>query len=245
MDPKLIKIIEEMINEGFARGTLIAACVFVIAGIASAFLSSYLVRKGKNFASKEDFQSLLDQIKTQTEITESIKADLQKEITIFSESLTQEYENRIFRRTRIIGHLDEILKGSINLSAVAQKICLRSWVLTQTDLQAEEEFYTSLFQIRYHFGSLEFFNAIPASISKEYHNAEYKLIEAWQKTTGEASLRLPKIAGESPRHKEFSEGEYNALWIELMSKVGTLGNLVKGLSGKVLLNTSESNTQNK
>jgi len=69
--------------EQLARGTplrtstyVLIAIVSLLAGAVGSWLASYLKVKGANLATRADFETLLDQLVRQTEVTEGIRADL-------------------------------------------------------------------------------------------------------------------------------------------------------------------------
>ena len=78
MSPEQIEqIIRKVINDGIQFPWWLYLLA-VIATIVSGFLGAYFQRKGENLATKEDFESLLEQVKKTTTATENIKIDLAK-----------------------------------------------------------------------------------------------------------------------------------------------------------------------
>lgn len=75
------RIMEAIKNESFSLNEstyfIIAIISFFMAGLG-VFISSYIKEKGKNYATKEDFQELLNQTKRTTKETESIKLEISK-----------------------------------------------------------------------------------------------------------------------------------------------------------------------
>ena len=73
--------IEQIIREAINGAILLpwwATILVVVFTFAGGFLGAYLKRKGENLATKEDYDSLLKQVKQTTSATESIKVDLAK-----------------------------------------------------------------------------------------------------------------------------------------------------------------------
>ena len=65
--------------------------VTLLVGILiGGFLKSYLKKKGENFATKEDFEEILNQVKKTTEVTEEIKNELS-----FAKSTYDQYLHEI------------------------------------------------------------------------------------------------------------------------------------------------------
>jgi uncharacterized membrane-anchored protein YhcB (DUF1043 family) len=73
MDPKEI---QEIVYQALQDGVSIKWWSYVILALIvllGSYIGAYLKRKGENFATKEDFNQLLDQVKRTTEETEKIK----------------------------------------------------------------------------------------------------------------------------------------------------------------------------
>jgi len=60
----------------YGLGALVAAVVALV--VMKSYLPGYLAEKGKNLATREDFESLLEQIKRMTLETEGIKTELSR-----------------------------------------------------------------------------------------------------------------------------------------------------------------------
>ena len=76
MSPEKIElIIRKAINEGMLFPWW-SYLLVVIATFVGGFLGAYFKRKGENLATKEDYESLLEQVKKTTSATESIKLNL-------------------------------------------------------------------------------------------------------------------------------------------------------------------------
>ena len=55
---------------------VVQSALMLIAAAAGAFLGEYLKTRGKNLATKADFESLSDQLRASTEMVETIKAEI-------------------------------------------------------------------------------------------------------------------------------------------------------------------------
>jgi hypothetical protein len=64
------------------RLNLILLVLAVLVGLISAYLASYVKKKGENLATKEDFHELLRQLKLTTQATEQIKAQSSSQIRV-------------------------------------------------------------------------------------------------------------------------------------------------------------------
>lgn len=84
MDHELIKtianeIVNQAIFENYKTYLLITA-ISLVTGSLTAFLSSYLKKRGENFATKTDFNEILNQLKETTKSTEEIKSDINSKL---------------------------------------------------------------------------------------------------------------------------------------------------------------------
>lgn len=93
MDAKQIVELKSMIENAFARGVPLAweayvllFCIVLLAAIAGTFLGAYLKQRGKNFATRADFEELLKQTKALTVETENIKNDLARSSWLHQQS---------------------------------------------------------------------------------------------------------------------------------------------------------------
>ena len=80
MNENLIRTIAmEVVNQsiiGNYKTYLLIVCISIIAGSATAFIASYLKYRGKQYATKADFEQILNQLKQTTKVTEDIKSDI-------------------------------------------------------------------------------------------------------------------------------------------------------------------------
>lgn len=77
MDPKSLEAIRQIVNEAVAN-PFVGAWYFWVAVVAlpsiSAWLGAYFTKKGETAALKSDLDEIQNQLKTNTEITEEVKA---------------------------------------------------------------------------------------------------------------------------------------------------------------------------
>jgi hypothetical protein len=81
-------IIFDALNEGITLNTTIYFYIFLISlggGLIGSFLASYVNEKGKNYATKEDFNNILTQLEKTTQTTEDIKSAISKEVWLLQE----------------------------------------------------------------------------------------------------------------------------------------------------------------
>jgi hypothetical protein len=57
---------------------LLIVALSLVSGALGAFLGAYLKRRGENLATKADFDSLIDQLRTQTQEVEQIKSEISR-----------------------------------------------------------------------------------------------------------------------------------------------------------------------
>ncbi len=235
MDPDLIKLIQRAVRDGLTSASWIVTLVGLSAAAAGAFLGSYFKRKGEHLATREDFDELLRQIKAQTKATEEIKGEIQRDLNAFSDVLKRGREFAGFRRERIAQHLDQVLDAYIDLYAVAQLIPLRKWLYSNTDLETEARFRSSLSRLRAHFGALEGLEVISEEVSANFEDKNWKVFDSWIEVLGEAARRTPEFRTAHPNDRHFSEQTYHEHWMDLMTHVEHLGAIIKGLSHNVSL----------
>ena len=105
--------LELIINRALEEGLTFPWWLYlsaIIATFVGGFMGAYLKRKGENLATKEDYDSLLEQVKKTTTATESIKNDLAKGSWLHQQSwfLKEKYYS---------GLLGELYKLRASLSA--------------------------------------------------------------------------------------------------------------------------------
>ncbi|CBE68348.1 MAG: hypothetical protein F9K13_02515 [Candidatus Methylomirabilis oxygeniifera] len=235
MDPALINLIQQAIHDGITAAGFLVAVICLVAAGTGAFLASYLKTKGKNFATKEDFNGLLEQIKAQTKVTEDIKAEIQRELNAFSDTLQRGREFAGFRRERIVGHLDHVIEAYTDIYGVAQLVPLRLWLISNTDLDTEGRFRASLSRLRAHFGALQSLEVIPNAVSGAFVDKGSRVLDSWNQVLGEAALRTEAYRKEHPDSRSFSAERYHQSWMQFMTHVEELGAVVKGLSRTISL----------
>jgi hypothetical protein len=198
-----------------------------------AFLGAYLKRKGQHLATKEDFDQLLKQIKAQTQATEDIKGEIQRELNSFSDVLERGRELAGFRRERIAKHLDQVLDAYVDIYAVAQLVPLRKWLYSNTDLETEARFRSALSRLRAHFGALVGLGVIPDPDSREFYDKDWRVLRSWDQVLSQAAYRTPEFRAEHPNSPAFSNEGYHEEWMKFMTQVENLGGVVKNLSRSV------------
>lgn len=196
--------------------------------------SSYFKRKGEQVATKEDFEEELEQLKSQTQATEVIKAEIQRELSTFRDTLGRDREVAGFHRERIAEHLNIVINAYVELYAIAQIIPLRLWIYSNSDLETEGRFRSALSQLRTHFGALDCMGVLPNEVSKEFTDKDWRVLDSWNDVLAEAALRTPEFRKGHPNHRQFSNDQYNKQWMEFMDKIENLGAVIKGLSRDIV-----------
>jgi hypothetical protein len=149
MDPEQYKLIQQAVSEGLTLNTWLLILTGVIAAGLGSYLGSYLELKGKNLATKEDFDQYLDQVKRQTEVTEKIKGEIAEQTGRSIESLKAVFATDL-----------EILKGGIqenvqrNLESLKYELGLdatQRQITLQSQIQFRErqlsEFYGPIYAL--------------------------------------------------------------------------------------------------
>ena len=233
MDPELLKLIQQAAREGVSAASWAVMLLALASAGIGAFVGAYLKRRGENLATREDFDDLLQQIKAQTKATEEIKAEVQRDLSSFSDALERGREFAGFRRERIAGHLDQVLDAYVDMYAIAQLVPLRKWLYSNTDLETEGRFRSSLSRLRAHFGALLSLGVISREDSHGFSDKDWRVLDSWNKVLAEAALRTPEFRAEHPDSPVFSNQTFHEKWMEFMTQVENLGSVVKNLSGGV------------
>ena len=203
------------------------------AAAIGAFVGAYLKKRGENLATKEDFEDLLQQIKAQTKATEEIKAEVQRDLNSFSDALERGREFAGFRRERIAKHLDQVLDGYVDMYAIAQLVPLRKWLYSNTDLETEARFRSSLSRLRAHFGSLVSLGVISEEDTGSFLDKDWRVLDSWNDLLSEAAYRTPEFRAEHPDSPTFSNQRFHQQWMKFMTHVENLGNVIKSLSRNI------------
>lgn len=91
---------------------------------------------------------MLEQLRSQTQATELNKAEIQRELSTFRDTLGRDREVVGFHRERIAEHLNIVINAYVELYAIAQIIPLRLWIYLNSDLETEGRFRSALSQLR-------------------------------------------------------------------------------------------------
>jgi hypothetical protein len=235
MDPELVKLVQQASDDQMSVRVWITALAGLLCAGLGAFLGAYLKKKADNLATAEDFRGLLEQVKLQTKATEEIRTEMQRELGSFGDRLERAPAFTGFKRERISEHMDQVMEAYVDIYALAQLIPLRSWMRSNTDLDAEARFRTSLCRLRVHFGALSSLDAISTESAEQFADADWRLLDSWNDVLGEAALRTPELRGEWPEAEPFSSERYLVNWRALMTSVESMGRVVKGLSGAMAI----------
>jgi hypothetical protein len=76
MTTKEIELIVRYVMQETWNNQLLIGLIIAIVAFIGSYLGSYLKKKGENFATKEDFNEILNQLKTQVTATEQIKSKI-------------------------------------------------------------------------------------------------------------------------------------------------------------------------
>jgi hypothetical protein len=235
MDPELLKLVQQAVRDGLSAELWVVVLVALIAAASGAYLGAYLKRKGENTATKEDFKELLRQIEAQTRATENIKAEVQRDLDTFGDTLERSREFAGFRRERIVKHMDQVLEAYIDIYSVSRLVGLEKWVRSNSDLKTQARFRTSLSRLQTHFGALVSLGAISKEDSGSFYDSDGRVMASWEKVLGEAAYRTPEFRAANPNSPEFSGQRLHEVWKTLMDQVEALGRVVKALSRNVTI----------
>jgi hypothetical protein len=106
---ELENIVQRVVSEGVQFPWWVYLWI-VLAPLAGGFLGAYLKKKAENLATKEDYESLLAQVKKTTEETEGIKTELAKGSWLHQQSW-------ILKEKYYSGLLESLYNLKLSLSA--------------------------------------------------------------------------------------------------------------------------------
>lgn len=89
---ELAHLVRDAVREGVSDTLWVQALILLIlalCGGGAVLLQSYLKKKGEQLATKEDFESLLDQVRRTAEVTEEIKGNVSRSIAVLSANRQQ------------------------------------------------------------------------------------------------------------------------------------------------------------
>ena len=112
-DDLITKIATDIVNQailGNYKFYLLVMSITVISSVFVFFIGSYLKKRGESFATKQDFQDILTQIKQTTTVSEEIKSQIN------SNRKTEEDKRKIIREK-----LEEIFEATHNLELWFEK----------------------------------------------------------------------------------------------------------------------------
>src|SRR5688572_5875135 len=95
MDPELIKLVQQTVNEGITSASWFIILISLIAAALGAFGGSYLKKRAEDIAIKQNFEEFLRQLKIQTKATEEIRGEISKRITSATEKLRTELSKEL------------------------------------------------------------------------------------------------------------------------------------------------------
>lgn len=82
MDANIIDLVEKSVHEGLLSSSWILLIISIISAGVGGFIGAYLRKKGEDVAINENFSNVLDQLKAQKDISESIRYqfDVQRKV---------------------------------------------------------------------------------------------------------------------------------------------------------------------
>ncbi|MES9887781.1 MAG: hypothetical protein ABW140_13305 [Candidatus Sedimenticola sp. 6PFRAG1] len=185
---------EEILQNGYFY--LILMAVMLVATTASSFLTSNLSKRGENYATKQDFEGILGQLKQSTKATEQIRQQITAEFS-------HEQERRILLRSK----LEEVIELTYDLELWMSRA--RSGALVGEAFEYRESplHKAEMLLLLYFDNSLNDFSAIKET--------SHKLLE-WMLELSREHYRVKHEGG------EFSSGvdtftEYHPPFIEALN----------------------------
>jgi hypothetical protein len=144
MEPEAVqKMLTEVIQQEQVTLAWWTYVVFGIVAVLSAYLGAYLKKKGENYATKEDFDALLDQVKKTNQATEEIKTTIARRSDFEKQVLLDQYKLVIDLQTKIMSvatNLNRVRSGVqipdfikdldiVPLTHVFEQVAINRWLL--------------------------------------------------------------------------------------------------------------------
>jgi hypothetical protein len=155
MDAQFIALVREAVREGVASFTWVLLAVGAIGAGVGAFVGSYLKKRGEQRAIREEFDEVLRQVRAQAKATEDIKAEIARELAVFSNALKRrsDFEQHVlleryklisefaYRLSRIMTDLNRAWSGQtvpglfngnevVPLTAVYEELAVKAFQLS-------------------------------------------------------------------------------------------------------------------
>lgn len=143
MDPETVRKMLQEVAQQQVTLTWWTYLVFAIIAAASAYVGAYLKKKGESYATREDFDTLLDQVKKTNQATEQIKtaiarrSDFEKQVLLDQYKLVVDLETKIMtvatnlNRERSGTHVPDFIKDGdiVPLTQVFEQLAICRWLL--------------------------------------------------------------------------------------------------------------------
>lgn len=145
------KMLQEVIQQQQVTLTWWTYLIFAVIAVLSTYVGAYLKKKGETFATKEDFNVLLAQVKKTNRATEQIKtaiarrSDFEKQILLDQYKMVVDLETDIMtistnlNRLRSGAQVPEFIVGGdiVPLTRVFEQLAINRWLL-------RDQFYSLL-----------------------------------------------------------------------------------------------------
>jgi len=182
------KLLEIVISQG-VHLTLWSYVALALITIAAAFVGAYVKKRGENYATKQDFESILGQVRQVTQTTEDIKAAVLKAQTLEEwrrEDMVRFHDERKKLYARVLAYTDQARSAFEKAFAFEQEYrsdSSHSKEWREEKLNAEEEADASGLTVLVDLGAL--YREISLISSSDVIQAASGLIEELQRFTRE------------------------------------------------------------
>ena len=103
MDPEAVrKMLQEVIQQEGITLSWWTYLMFAAIAALSAYFGAYFKKRGENYATKRDFNDLLDQVKKTNQATEEIKTSIGRRSDFEQKIVLDQYEKAVALETKII-----------------------------------------------------------------------------------------------------------------------------------------------
>jgi hypothetical protein len=144
MNPEAVrKMLQEVIQQQQVTLTWWTYLIFAVLAVLSTYLGAYLKKKGETFATREDFNVLLAQVKKTNRATEQIKTAIAKRSDFEKQILLDQYKMVVDLETNIMTistNLNRLRSGTqipefivdgdiVPLTRVFEQLAINRWLL--------------------------------------------------------------------------------------------------------------------
>lgn len=228
MEPPLEKLVSDAIAHGLWSYSWIFAIVSAVVAAAGAMMGAYLKKTGELHAIEDRFKVSLEQLRTQTQETESIKTGLASQLESIKTSLASQLDEQkdirerdrsfgSFQRSDIATHRDAIIELAKILVPIFRVSGHTTWV-DQVDLKhVQDQVGAAISGSAIHLSILSGYNSIDDGLRSIITDTLRLLSNQWDQLNNHLMANYPKFCERFPDTLPFDNKKYFDEWLKLQS----------------------------